>query len=142
MESEVDMSDKRDVEEVLSRYVRAADNRDGATSNIGRAIATAFAAEGAEGTAVDRASFVYATYTKTTPERLWQALAGESRSRVTFHIEPLGDDQVKLTVIHDSLEPDGLTRSLIGNGWPRVLANLETLLETGEPLPQRRSTPC
>jgi hypothetical protein len=24
---------------------------------------------------------------------------------------------------------------MISNGWPRVLANLKTLLETGEPLP-------
>jgi hypothetical protein len=31
--------------------------------------------------------------------------------------------------------PGGLTGSLISNGWPRVLANLKTLLETGETLP-------
>ena len=34
-----------------------------------------------------------------------------------------------------SAEPDGLMASLIGNGWPRVLSNLKTLLETGETLP-------
>jgi DNA-binding transcriptional ArsR family regulator len=61
-------------------------------------------------------------------------LASEPRSKVTFEIEPLGD-QVKLTVIHDDLMPDGLTGSMISNGWPRVLANLKTLLETGETLP-------
>ncbi len=44
-------------------------------------------------------------------------------------------DHVKLTVIHDDLVPAGLTGSLISNGWPRVLANLKTLLETGETLP-------
>ena len=33
--------------------------------------------------------------------------------------------------------------SLISSGWPRVLSNLKTLLETGEPLPdeRRRRTP-
>ena len=64
-------------------------------------------------------------------------LATEPRSKVTFDIEPLGDEQVKLTVLHDGLEPGGLTGSLISDGWPRVLANLKTLLETGETLPDR-----
>jgi DNA-binding transcriptional ArsR family regulator/uncharacterized protein YndB with AHSA1/START domain len=164
-----------------------------------------------EDTAVDRPSFVYTTYIKTTPERLWQALtepafteaywgitfdtdwtagssmtwlqrgvtiadaeqrvvesepyrrlsytwhtftpeladaldfsdetrerlATEPRSTITFDIEALGDDQVKLTVVHDGLEPGGLTGSLISDGWPRVLANLKTFLETGETLPDR-----
>jgi uncharacterized protein YndB with AHSA1/START domain/DNA-binding transcriptional ArsR family regulator len=61
-------------------------------------------------------------------------LAAEPRSKVTFEIEPLGD-QVKLTVIHDDLEPGGITGSLISEGWPRVVANLKTLLETGDTLP-------
>jgi uncharacterized protein YndB with AHSA1/START domain/DNA-binding transcriptional ArsR family regulator len=162
-----------------------------------------------EDTPVDQPpSFVYTTYIKTTPERLWQALTepafterywamtfdsewkpgsaltfhtrgltitdpeqvvvesepgrrlsytwhtvtpewaesltlsadarerlrAERRSKVTFEIEPLGE-QVKLTVIHDDLEPGGVMGSLINRGWPRVLANLKTLLETGEPLP-------
>jgi uncharacterized protein YndB with AHSA1/START domain/DNA-binding transcriptional ArsR family regulator len=64
-----------------------------------------------------------------------ERLAGEPRSKVTFEIEPLDDQQVKLTVVHDGLAPDGLMGSLIGRGWPRVLSNLKTLLETGEPLP-------
>jgi uncharacterized protein YndB with AHSA1/START domain/DNA-binding transcriptional ArsR family regulator len=157
---------------------------------------------------MDRPSFVYTTYIRTTPERLWQALtepafterywsitfesewkpgstmtwhtrgitiadpeqvviesepyrrlsytwqavtpewaaavgltddardrlAAEPRSKVTFEIEPLGE-QVKLTVIHDDLDPDGTMRLLISEGWPRVLANLKTLLETGDTLP-------
>ncbi len=61
-------------------------------------------------------------------------LRSEPRSRVSFEIEPLGD-QVKLTVIHDDLLPGGLTGSMVSNGWPRVLANLKTLLETGDTLP-------
>ena len=164
-----------------------------------------------EDTAVEKPSFVYTTYIRTTPEALWQALTepafterywattfdsdwkpgspvtwhtrglaisdpeqivvesepcrrlsytwhtltpewtqslnftddaserlrGERRSKVTFEIEPLGD-QVKLTVIHDDLEPGGVMGSLISEGWPRVLANLKTLLETGDPLPDVR----
>jgi uncharacterized protein YndB with AHSA1/START domain/DNA-binding transcriptional ArsR family regulator len=68
-------------------------------------------------------------------EEVRERLAAEPRSKVTFEIEPLDGEQVKLTVIHDGLAPDGLMASLIGNGWPRVLSNLKTLLETGEPLP-------
>src|SRR4051794_8137481 len=64
-----------------------------------------------------------------------ERLQAEPRSKVTFDIEPLDDEQVKLTVVHDGLAPDGLLRELISNGWPRVLSNLKTLLETGEPLP-------
>jgi DNA-binding transcriptional ArsR family regulator/uncharacterized protein YndB with AHSA1/START domain len=61
-------------------------------------------------------------------------LAAEPRSRVTFEIEPL-EEQVKLTVIHEDLEPDGVLRTLVSSGWPRVLSNLKTLLETGDALP-------
>jgi DNA-binding transcriptional ArsR family regulator/uncharacterized protein YndB with AHSA1/START domain len=161
---------------------------------------------------MDKPSFVYTTYIRTTPEKLWQALTepafterywnltfdtdwktgsqmrwnqrgitiadpeqvvvesepysrlsytwhsftpewaqalgfdearrkrleSEGRSKVTFEIEPLDAEQVKLTVVHDGLEPGGLTQTLISGGWPRVLANLKTLLETGEPLPDAR----
>jgi uncharacterized protein YndB with AHSA1/START domain/DNA-binding transcriptional ArsR family regulator len=165
-----------------------------------------------EAAPMDRPSFVYTTFIKTTPERLWQALtdpsftmrywniafetdweagsamtwkqrdvtivddgqrvveadpynrlsytwhafspewaqavdideerrsrlAAERRSKVTFEIEPIDGEQVKLTVIHDDLERDGLLASMISGGWPRVIANLKTLLETGEPLPDIR----
>jgi uncharacterized protein YndB with AHSA1/START domain/DNA-binding transcriptional ArsR family regulator len=158
---------------------------------------------------MDKPSFVYTTYIRTTPERLWQALtdpawterywglvfdtdweagspmtwhqrglaiehaeqvvleaepfrrlsytwhtftpawaeamdftedararmAAEPRSQVTFEIEPLDDEQVRLTVLHDGLAPGGMVGSLISQGWPRVLANLKTFLETGDPLP-------
>jgi uncharacterized protein YndB with AHSA1/START domain/DNA-binding transcriptional ArsR family regulator len=163
---------------------------------------------------MDRPSFVYTTYIRTTPEKLWQALtepaftrrywnasfqtdwkpgstmtwdlggitvadpeqvvlesepyrrlsftwhtfspelndslelpddarqriAAEGRSTATFEIEPVGDS-VKLTVIHDGLDPSGLVQSLIGDGWPRVLSRLKTLLETGETLPPTSEQP-
>jgi DNA-binding transcriptional ArsR family regulator/uncharacterized protein YndB with AHSA1/START domain len=177
----------------------------------GRVHALADLKKALEDTTVDKPSFVYTTYIKTTPEQLWQALtepafterywnitfdtdwkpgsrmtwhqrgvtiadaeqlvvesdpyrrlsytwhtftpelaaaldiqddrrerlAAEHRSKVTFDIEPLDDEQVKLTVVHDDLEPGGLLVGMISNGWPRVLANLKTLLETGEPLPEK-----
>ena len=69
------------------------------------------------------------------PDDFQARVATEPRSKVTFEIEPLDDEQVKLTVVHDGLDPDALMRLMISQGWPRVLSNLKTLLETGEPLP-------
>jgi uncharacterized protein YndB with AHSA1/START domain/DNA-binding transcriptional ArsR family regulator len=156
---------------------------------------------------MDKPSFVYTTYIRTTPERLWEALtdraftdrywgamfdtdwkpgspmtwhmhgvtlsdpeqvvlesephrrlsyawhsfppelataldvdderrdriAAEPRSKVTFEIEPV-DELVKLTVVHDGFEPDSVMATMVTNGWPKVLSNLKTLLETGDAL--------
>ena len=60
--------------------------------------------------------------------------AAEPRSRVSFDIEPAGEN-VKLTVIHTGFEPGGAVLDSISRGWPIVLSGLKTLLETGEPLP-------
>ena len=58
-------------------------------------------------------------------------IAAEARSRVTFEIEPEGDETVRLTVMHDGFEEGSALLESIGDSWPRVLANLKTLLETG-----------
>ncbi|HEV8065672.1 MAG TPA: SRPBCC domain-containing protein [Acidimicrobiales bacterium] len=158
---------------------------------------------------MDKPEFVYTTYIKTTPERLWQALtepsftsrywgcvfdtdwtegstytleqngariadpeqrvlvsepprrlsytwhtfspewadavgrqvgfseehvaklAAEPRSKVTFEIEPL-EAMVKLTVVHDGFEPGSAVFDGISQGWPRVLSELKTLVESDE----------
>ncbi|MCX4918432.1 MULTISPECIES: metalloregulator ArsR/SmtB family transcription factor [unclassified Streptomyces] len=55
-------------------------------------------------------------------------------SVVTFEIDS-HRDIVKLTVTHGRLSSTDERRA-IGEGWPSVLANLKTLLETGDVLPQ------
>lgn len=55
-------------------------------------------------------------------------------SRVTFDIEPQGDTLVRLTVTHEDLEKDPQMLSGISGGWPKVLSNLKTFLETGRPM--------
>jgi uncharacterized protein YndB with AHSA1/START domain/DNA-binding transcriptional ArsR family regulator len=55
-------------------------------------------------------------------------------SVVTFLVEP-HNGIVRLTVTHENL-PDQAMLSGISYGWPVVLANLKSLLETGEVLPQ------
>ncbi len=99
-------------------------------------------------------------YIKTMPERLWEAIvdpeprgrysfgigvtsdwtpgseyrstAGEFEisARVTWEIEPVGDDSCRLLVTHDQL-PEGANSELFG-GWPMILSGLKTLLETGD----------
>jgi uncharacterized protein YndB with AHSA1/START domain/DNA-binding transcriptional ArsR family regulator len=56
-------------------------------------------------------------------------LAGERRSKVTFTLEPVGE-QVKLTVVHDDLDPDSKLHQMISEGWPQLLSDLKSLLET------------
>jgi uncharacterized protein YndB with AHSA1/START domain len=61
------------------------------------------------------------------------ALRAEGYSTVTFDIESLGAE-VKLTVVHDDLrEGSGVLQGISG-GWPKALASLKSLLETGRPL--------
>ena len=60
--------------------------------------------------------------------------AGERRSKVTFDIEPVGE-MVKLTVIHDGFDAGSAVLEGVTEGWPRILSDLKTLLETGNTLP-------
>jgi uncharacterized protein YndB with AHSA1/START domain len=137
--------------------------------------------------------FVYATYIRTTPEKLWDALikpeftrryffgvtmdtdwrvgspwkmvhadgritdAGEvlevvpqkrlvlkwrnefpelkpeGYTRCTFELTPQGE-LTKLEVVHEAERDNSKTISAISGGWPRILSNLKTFLETGEVL--------
>jgi uncharacterized protein YndB with AHSA1/START domain len=64
---------------------------------------------------------------------LWSdEVKSEGTSRVTWEIEPVGDDSCRLTVIHDELREDA--HDELYGGWPQILSGLKTLLETGETL--------
>lgn len=142
---------------------------------------------------MSKPEFVYTTYIRTTPEKLWHALTDrefthrywmqcyltsdwkvgsrmtmerggeiknectilesdqprklsyswqsvfdpdmrkEKPSQVTYLIEPHGDF-VKFTVIHEGFVDGSKTLPSISFGWPMVLANLKTILETGTPM--------
>lgn len=60
-------------------------------------------------------------------------------SRVAFDIEAYADGLVRLTVTHDDLEHDPQMLKGISGGWPTVLSNLKTFLETGRALPHTPS---
>ncbi len=138
--------------------------------------------------------FVYVTYIRTTPEKLWEALLSpefnqaywfgmwqdsewkvgapwklvfpdgkvadqgeileiekpkrlvirwrnewkpelrnEGHSRCTFEIESTGDI-TRLAVTHESDTPDSKLIEAVSGGWPKILSNLKSLLETGQVL--------
>ena len=60
------------------------------------------------------------------------------QSVVTFEIEPYRDI-VKLTLTQTHFR-SAADREAIGQGWPTVLANLKTLLETGDVNPRQAAT--
>ncbi|MGO8815621.1 MAG: SRPBCC family protein [Terriglobia bacterium] len=145
--------------------------------------------------------FVYVTYIRTTPEKLWDALTQpeftraywcetwhdttwepgatwklmipdgrvgdggevleiekpkrlvlkwrneflpdlrqEGFSRCTFDLQPQGD-AVKLTVTHESDEPDSKLIAGVSTGWPMILSSLKSLLETGDALEATKHWP-
>jgi uncharacterized protein YndB with AHSA1/START domain/DNA-binding transcriptional ArsR family regulator len=195
------------IEEIGERWItRYQQERVHALADLKRALE--------EDSNVDKPTFVYTTYIRTTPERLWRALtepeftrrywgatfqtdwqagspmtwnqfdvtiadpeqvvlesepyrrlsyswhtftpeladsigltdearariAAEARSKVTFELEPLGE-LVKLTVVHDGFDPESVVVTMVGQGWPRILSDLKTLLETGETLPADAEPP-
>jgi uncharacterized protein YndB with AHSA1/START domain len=64
---------------------------------------------------------------------LWSdQVKGEGTSRVTWEIEPVGEDSCRLTLTHDQLHEHA--NSELYGGWPMILSGLKTLLETGETL--------
>lgn len=140
----------------------------------------------------ERSSFVYVTYIRTTPAKLWKALTeenfirqywfdmtvecdwnkgspwrlmkpdgrtvdsageileidpprrmvirwehqqpalkAEGPSRCAIELEPAGK-AVKLTITHEINVPKSSLISSVSGGWPLVVSNLKSLLETGE----------
>jgi uncharacterized protein YndB with AHSA1/START domain len=142
---------------------------------------------------VPKPEFVYVTYIKTTPEKLWDALtssefskrywfdtelrsdwrvgssfalvmnrtttdvgeileadrprrlsytfrhvldddlAAEPATKVVFTLEPHGD-LVKLTLTHEGFADGSKLLDGISRGWPAILSNLKSLLESGQAL--------
>jgi uncharacterized protein YndB with AHSA1/START domain len=57
---------------------------------------------------------------------------GTDTARLTMVLHEQGG-LVRLTVTHEDLTADGLAD--VARGWPAILANLKSLLETGSVLP-------
>ena len=76
------------------------------------------------------------------PRRLvvrWQnewrpELKAEGPANCMFELEPDGEI-VKLTITHTSPHPDSKLIVAVSGGWPRIVSNLKSLLETGKAMP-------
>ena len=83
---------------------------------------------GGENVEVDPPKRLVQTFTA-----LWsEDVKAEGTSRVTWEIDPVGDDSCRLRVTHDNLGTEA--NSELWGGWPMILSGLKTLLETGEEL--------
>ncbi|WCK55230.1 SRPBCC family protein [Aneurinibacillus sp. Ricciae_BoGa-3] len=106
-------------------------------------------AEGSTVNYVDKNGNVvdYGTVLKSEPYRLlsftfnWleDKTVRERTPRVIFELQPM-ESTVKLTLKHEDLLPTDYRDESEGfygynNGWPAILSNLKSLLETGRTLP-------
>jgi uncharacterized protein YndB with AHSA1/START domain len=64
-------------------------------------------------------------------------LKEEGYSHCEIELEPKGE-VVKLTVRHTMEMEKSKLIEAVGGGWPHILSNLKTLLETGRTLPQEK----
>jgi len=55
----------------------------------------------------------------------------EGNSRCIYEIEPTGA-AAKLTLTHSMERPDSKFIGAVSDGWPLVISNLKSLLETGD----------
>jgi uncharacterized protein YndB with AHSA1/START domain len=61
-------------------------------------------------------------------------LKAEGYSRCTMELEPTGD-AVKLSIIHEMDKANSaFINEGVSNGWPKILSNLKSLMETGSVL--------
>jgi len=65
-------------------------------------------------------------------------LKAEGYTRCTMEIEQDGDI-AKLSIVHEIDMADSKTIAAVSGGWPRILSNLKTLLETGAVLQQSKA---
>jgi uncharacterized protein YndB with AHSA1/START domain len=59
-------------------------------------------------------------------------LKDEGYARCVMELEPV-DGTVKLTITHTIDRPRSKLIEAVSGGWPRILSNLKSLLETGTP---------
>ena len=60
-------------------------------------------------------------------------LKDEGYARCVMELEPV-DGTVKLTITHTMDRPQSKVIEAVSGGWPRILSNLKSLLETGTPV--------
>jgi uncharacterized protein YndB with AHSA1/START domain len=67
------------------------------------------------------------------------AMAEEPPSRVTWEIDPVGENLTRVRLVHGDLAGSPLTWANVKDGWVWVLDSMKSLIETGEALPPATS---
>ena len=67
-------------------------------------------------------------------------MKAEGWSRCEYELEA-GGDVVKLTVTHSMDREDSKFIGAVSGGWPQILSNLKSLLETGKAVVERQAAP-
>lgn len=65
-------------------------------------------------------------------------LAADGEAFCVIELEPV-EGAVKLTINHSVALKDSKLIEAVGGGWPRILANLKSLLETGQTILQPKA---
>ena len=63
--------------------------------------------------------------------------SAEGEARCIMELAPL-EGMVKLTVTHSIAQPGSKLIEGVSGGWPQILSNLKSLLETGDPIAESR----
>jgi uncharacterized protein YndB with AHSA1/START domain len=63
-------------------------------------------------------------------------LAAEGEAFCVIELEPV-EDTVKLTINHTMPRPDSKLIEGVSGGWPRIISNLKSLIETGQTILRR-----
>lgn len=89
----------------------------------------------AEGTRMDVAGEILQCEKPKLLSYTWKTATtgNEPPSRVTFELQGMGW-ATRLTLTHDQFPEGSKSLEAISSGWPGILANMKTLLETGKPL--------
>jgi len=61
----------------------------------------------------------------------WAEMADEPPARCAIELEPK-DGAVKLTITHTMNRPNSKLIKAVSGGWPSIMSNLKSLLETGK----------
>ena len=61
-------------------------------------------------------------------------LQEEPLTKVTFEIDDEGDGVVRLTLTHEGFVPGSEMGRAVAGGWPAIVSDLKSLLETGSPV--------
>src|SRR5579871_6303405 len=67
-------------------------------------------------------------------------LKAEGYSRCTIELEPEGET-VRLSITHEIDVDESKFIGAVSNGWPKIMASLKSLLETGTALPELTKWP-